>query len=64
MNTDIIHTALSMVPDGRPGVTRFCQEVISELTGDPITREPERIDICTETRGGPNNPWGSKGKPR
>lgn len=60
--------ALAIRPDGRPGVTRLCQELLAQATGRPLRHPPpEKVERRrgTENIGGKGNrvgPWG--GHPR
>lgn len=65
MNRDAaISRALSLHPDV-PGAGRLCQELLADLTGQPLTREAAAPSL--KMKGGPGgarNPWGRKGKPK
>jgi len=62
-----LRAALAMHPD-RPGVGRPCQELLAEITGEPITAPtyPQvQLSRCGAHLIGKagTNPWGRKGKP-
>ena len=48
--TEVLKAALSMPPE-KIGVARLCQELLSDITGKPITKLPERDPKCATASG-------------
>lgn len=58
-----ITRALTLHPDV-PGAGRLCQELLADVTGQPITRESPPLLTETGDIAPSVNRWGCKGKPK